>query len=336
MTPTPSSPARIFNALTGYQRTAALRAAIELDLFTALDEGKRTAAEVAEYCGASPRGVRILCDYLTILGFAEKREDRYHATNESAAFLSRRSPHYCGGALEFLLSRAITDAFSSLTAAVRKGGTMLPEHGTLAPEHPAWVSFAKGMKGMMELPSIMVADLIDRAPSEPLEVLDVAAGHGLFGISVARRFPKSRITALDWPNVLEVVRTHAEEAGVGARFRGLAGSAFDVEWGQDLDVILLPNFLHHFSLSECETLAKRAFEALKPGGVAITVEFIPNEDRVSPPEAGAFSLTMLASTPEGDAYTFREYTEAFERAGFQRNELRELPPSVHRAVISER
>ena len=98
--------------------------------------------------------------------------------------------------------------------------------------------------------------------------------------------------------------------------------------------MLLTNFLHHFDAAGCETILKKVHRALKPGGRAVTVEFVPNEDRVSPPEAAAFSLTMLVLTPGGDAYTFAELERMMRNAGFAKNELRELPPSFQRVVVS--
>ena len=70
----------------------------------------------------------------------------------------------------------------------------------------------------------------------------------------------------------------------------LPGSAFDVEYGGPYDAILLTNFLHHFDVPTCVGLLKKVRAALKPGGVAATLEFVPNEDRVSPPMAAAFAL----------------------------------------------
>src|SRR5947209_2101696 len=123
MTQQPASPALFFDTINAYQRTEALRAAIELDLFTEVAVGRRTAAQLAEACGASARGVRILVDYLTIAGFFHKSGDEYELTTDAAAFLDRRSPAYLGGVLDFLLTPGVRDSFQHLTAAVRRGGT---------------------------------------------------------------------------------------------------------------------------------------------------------------------------------------------------------------------
>jgi hypothetical protein len=79
---------------------------------------------------------------------------------------------------------------------------------------------------------------------------------------------------------------------------------------------------------------KKVHAALAPGGRAVTFEFIPNEDRVSPPLAASFSLMMLGSTPAGDAYTFAEFEQMFRNAGFSSNELHPLPPTFQQVVIS--
>ena len=112
-------------------------------------------------------------------------------------------------------------------------------------------------------------------------VLDVAAGHGLFGITIANRYPQAHVTALDWANVLAVATENARQAGVAERHALRPGSAFDVEWGGPYDIVLLTNFLHHFDVPTCEKLAAKAHAALAPGGRAITLEFIPEADRIA-------------------------------------------------------
>lgn len=328
------TPLLFFQTINSYQRTEALKAAIELEVFTAIGEGKTTVREIAERCGASERGTRILCDYLCLMGFLTKDGERYALTADSAAFLDKRSPAYLGGASEFLLSPMLTEGFRDLAAAVRKGGTAASEEGTIAPEHPVWVKFARAMAAMMGLPSQLMAKLVDPQANQKLKILDIAAGHGLFGIAFANNNPQAEIVALDWPNVLEVAKENARNAGVADRYSTIAGSAFDVDYGAGYDLVLLTNFLHHFDPTTCETLLKKVHTALGENGRAVTLEFVPNEDRISPPEAAAFSLTMLGSTPAGDAYTFAEFDRMFTNTGFSRSEIHPLPPSIEQVVIS--
>jgi ubiquinone/menaquinone biosynthesis C-methylase UbiE len=338
--PAPSSlpsPALFFQTINAHQRTAALQAAIELDLFTAIGragDAGATVPEVAERCQASAKGIRVLCDTMTVLGFLSKTGDRYFLTADAAMFLDRRSPGYIGSCTQFLLSPTLTAMFANLAAAVRKGGTAVDNAGSTAPDHPMWVDFAEGMAPLARMSAELMARLLRADALGPCKVLDIAAGHGMFGITLARLNPQAEIVAVDWSNVLAMARRNAEAAGINSRYRTIAGSAFDVEFGAGYDLVLLTNFLHHFDLPTCERLLRKVCAALKPGGRAVTLEFVPNEDRISPPEAATFSLIMLASTPAGDAYTFAEYERMFAQAGFARSELHPLPPSFQQVVIS--
>jgi len=169
-----------------------------------------------------------------------------------------------------------------------------------------------------------------------LTVLDIAAGHGLFGIGFATNNPQAEITALDWKAVLEVAKENAQKAGVADRYHTIEGSAFDVDYGTGYDLVLLTNFLHHFDPPTCETLLRKVHGALADGGRAVTLEFVPNDDRVTPPDAAQFSMVMLTSTPSGDAYTFAEFERMFANAGFSRSTIHPLPPTMENVIISEK
>jgi ubiquinone/menaquinone biosynthesis C-methylase UbiE len=265
-----------------------------------------------------------------------KEDGRYALTATAAAFLDRRSPTCVASAIGFLFSPLIVEAFGELTAAVRKGGTAAGAAGTLEPEHPVWVEFARSMAPMAAFTAELLATLLDADAGRKWKVLDIAAGHGLFGITIARRNRRAQIYAQDWANVLSVAQEFADQAAVADRFHTIPGSAFDVELGTGYDLVLLTNFLHHFDPPTCEKMLHKVHAALKPGGRAVTVEFVPNEDRISPPDSAGFSLVMLATTPSGDAYTFSELGRMFANAGFSQSDQHELTPSPQRVVISHK
>jgi hypothetical protein len=104
--------------------------------------------------------------------------------------------------------------------------------------------------------------------------------------------------------------------GVGARHRALPGDAFTIDWGTGYDIALMTNFLHHFDSPTCTALLKKVAGALKPGGRVAVLEFVPNEDRVTPSGAASFAMQMLGGTPLGDAYTLSELTAMLKMAGF--------------------
>jgi precorrin-6B methylase 2 len=327
-------PMRFFACMTAYQKGAALKGALELDLFTVLAESSQSPESLALRMQASARGVRILCDYLTIEGFLIKENGRYSTTHDAALFLNRKSPAYIGSAAFFLGHPMLAENFRDLAGCVKKGGSVNADgNGALAPDHPIWVEFARNMAPIAAMDAELLSRVLQIGDPES-KVLDIAAGHGMYGIAVARHNAKADIVAVDWKNVLEVARENAEKAGITDRYCTVEGSAFEVDFGNEYDLVLLTNFLHHFSPDVNEALLHKVCRALKSGGQAVALEFVPNEDRITPPIPSSFSLTMLASTPDGDAYTFSELERMFRNTGFHSIEMHEMPPSMHRAVIA--
>lgn len=319
------TPERIFETLNAYHKTAALKTAVELDVFSAIADGATTRAAIAKRCQASDRGIRILCDYLTINGFLLKNGQEYSLADDSAVFLNRRSPAYMGAAANFLALPEMINLYQDLTAIVRAGTSLKGEQSTAAPDSSKWVEFARSMSNLQRMTAVAVAETLCASAGEKWKVLDVAAGHGMYGVMIAKQNPNAEIFALDWPEVLKVAHENAQAAGVAARHHHMPGSAFEVNFGKDYDIVLLTGFLHHFDPQTIETLLRKVHAALKPGGRAVTVEFVPNEDRVSPPAPAAFSMIMLGTTRAGDAYPYSEYDKMFRNAGFTLNELRRSP-----------
>ena len=319
--PPPFDPSSIFDTLTAYWKTSALKAALDLDLFSRIGQGSSTAGELARATGASPRGVAIIADALSALGFLAKKDGRYSLPPGAADFLRSDSPFFLGAFHKFLTSEYIWNAFARITEAARAGGAQLDRHA-LTPENPAWQVFAESTTAMARAEGPLLAELAGaRRPG--LRILDVAAGSGEYGIAIAREGKNPQLTYLDWPNVLPVALRHAEAAGL-SKPRTIPGDALQVEWGGPYDVIVASHFLHHFRPEDCLRICRKARAALAPDGVFIVQEFVADEERSGREEEAAggpfpllFAVAMLASTPEGNAYTLGELRGFLEDAGLR-------------------
>lgn len=337
--PTPidrPTPDRYLDALNGFQRTEAVVSALELNLFGAIASGATGPEALARACGASARGIRILADYLVTLGLLEKRGADYALSPESALYLDPGQKAYLGEARRFLTAPMMREGFARLTQAVRSGGTALPQEGSMEPDHPVWVDYARGMAPMVRRAAERIADRLLEPGFRPREILDVAAGHGLFGIAFGSRVSEARVTALDWPGVLGAAAENAARAGLGARYRTVAGDAFTAAIAPAPDLVIVANFLHHFSPSTVAGLLARLRAALAPDGRVAIVEFVPNPDRVSPPAVAQFAVSLLATTREGDLYTEEEYARFLAGAGFSPAERFDVPRSPLTALFARR
>ena len=282
------NPEFIFETLNAYQQTAALRAAIALDIFTKIGEGTDTFPALAKRCEATERGIRILCDYLVVHGFLT-----------STTIVTRSPtirPHSSTGARP----RASPPQQASSLA---RYDQRLPRSG---PHDSHWAAGNGGRQGIdlggkSHLGRVCAFDGADGDPvsgrnsrhldapaGKKWKVLDLAGGHGMFGITLAKRNPNAEIFAQDWGPVLAVATENARAAGVAARHHVIPGSAFEVEYGTGYDIVLITNFLHHFDAATNEKFLCKVRASLAPSGIVATLDFIPNEDRVSPPALGRF------------------------------------------------
>lgn len=331
------SPMPIVQMMGAYQQSLAIKAALDFDLFTHVGAGRDNARDLALACGASERGVEILADYLTVARLLQKENGHYRLSPEAAIFLDRRSPACLADTMGWWSLEMQNLPIAGLTDAVRRGGAQQVIH-----DPSRWVTFARAMAPMMRMPAQYIAENL-AAPGLKAsdKVLDIAGGHGLYGIAVAQRFPQAQVTLLDADVVGAVARENAAQAGVAARYQVRAGSALpgsqgEVPFGEDNGLILVTNFLHHFSERTNAAVLAKCRAALAPGGRVLVLDFVPNPDRISPPFPAAFSLTMLADTAEGRAYTEAEYRSMFSAAGFGDFERHDLPGLPATAMIAHR
>ncbi|MBI5280123.1 MAG: methyltransferase domain-containing protein [Candidatus Solibacter usitatus] len=325
-----ATPLKFMEVVNGLQKSAVARTAIELDIFSLIARGHDTVAGVARETECAEKGIRVLLDALTVLDLIAKHDDHYRLTRDSETFLDRQSPQYMGDCVEFLHSPFMQQAFLRFTDAVRRGGTAAGSEGTVAPDHPVWVDYARAMMPLA-LPQAETAAAFAGAPAR---VLDIAAGHGMFGVKVLERCPAARCTAVDWPNVLDYARQNATRAGVESRWTGVPGSVFDADFGAGYDCVLLANILHHFTREDCAAILRRMHAAMNAGGRLLIVEMAPNDDRVTPSAAAWFATMMLATTPSGDAYTKAEYAAMLRDAGFGPPEAHPVPGSARTVLVA--
>jgi SAM-dependent methyltransferase len=301
----------IYRCLLGYRAAAVLRAAMELDVFTAIAQGRRTAAAVARARGGTERSMRILLDATASSApdLLRKRGAGYALTPASRRYLTSTSPDSLLELVPLYGHRTMWDAFHGLAAAVRAGTSVL-ESDAHAKDQEFWETFARATVRDGAARARRLRRLLGRLPGSA-EVLDLACGSGSYGAEFAKA--GARVTLFDQPNVLRVTRRLVEPP-----VRFLEGDLFRTPFGGPYDVIVASHVFHHFDPRECAVLARKCGAALKPGGRLAIQEFVPDEARSRRAQPLMFAATMLVWTRAGDAYRASEYRRWLSDAGLER------------------
>lgn len=321
----PVTPQRLFELGWGFVPALMLQAAIENRVFDALDAGPKNLDELAAATGASKRGLRALVNALIGFGILHRRNDRFTLAPDTAAFMVSTKSGFLGGIVQHLAGQLL-DNFRHLPEIVRTGRPATPVNQQITGSE----FFSKFVESLFNLSYPAACALADQlAPLLPrngtLNILDIAAGSGVWGFGLAQKFPQSQITAVDWPGVLPVTRRIAQRQKLASRLRTIEGDILEADYGKGFHVATLGAILHSEGETRSRKLLKKVFDALAPGGVIAIAEFVPNDDRTGPPYPLLFAVNMLVHTDEGDTFTFKEMTGWLEQAGFRQVRQVEVP-----------
>jgi C-methyltransferase len=300
-------PEQLMQMIQGAQVTALITAGVELGVFTATAKGARTGQDIANAIKAPQRSTAALLDGLAVLGLLTKNGNTYENSKLAEEHLVPGKPMYMGDMTGIFGSSVIFAGCQNLAEAIRNDGTVMHEHAE-TPKHPFWETFARSSASLAFPASGTLAsalgDWIAKKPK--VRALDVAAGSGIYGFTLAK-YPNVDVTLLDWPNVLVETKKWADRVGAdSSRVHYIEGNLFDVDFNGPYDLIVLSHVYHHFDDAACLGLTQKVATALAQGGRLAINDFVYDES-LSNPAAALFRTTMLTWTRKGTTYSEADY-----------------------------
>jgi ubiquinone/menaquinone biosynthesis C-methylase UbiE len=294
-------------------KARALVAAIDLDVFQHLAAGKRSVGEIAAAAHTTPRGMRGLLDTLVAMRYLGKRGDRYNLRPLADIFLVPGRPSHIGSLAA--LTRSMWEDWAGLADVVRTGH---PQSRTRGMEDLR-VQLAEGF---FDLNHRTARWAVEAFPARRLRnihrILDVASDVGAWSLAFAKALPEARVTVVDFPTALRITRRQAGAMGVAQRYKFQPGDFRKADFAPEtFDLVVLGHVVHALGTSDARELIHKCADVLRPDGLLLVAGFLPNDVRTGPLLPLLFGLNMLLHTPEGDAYTFREYRNWMREAGFQ-------------------
>ena len=297
----------------GYVPPLILEAAIKHHVFDTLDAGPKTIQQVHADTGASERGLAAIMNALVGLNFlARDDQGRYSLTPESAAFLVSSKPAFQGGLISHC-SQHLIPKWLRLNDIVMTGKPV----EAVNQEAAGAEFFQKFVTDLFPMNYASAQTLAKNLPiNGPVQVLDLAAGSGVWGIALAQSSENVRVTAVDWPDVIPITRKTAARFGLAERFSFIEGDLERVDFGSNYSVATLGHILHSEGENRSRALLLKTFRALQPGGTIAIAEFLVNPDRRGPVNGLFFAVNMLVNTDTGNTYSFEEIGRWLKDAGF--------------------
>jgi 3-hydroxy-5-methyl-1-naphthoate 3-O-methyltransferase len=321
---TDATPQQFIQDLWAARGSQALVAGVELDVFSLIADGKRTANKIARSASATERGTEHLLDVLVGLGYLKKKGREYRLRPVAERFLVRGKEEYIGG---FVYETKMTwSGWSQLTDVIRSGKPVK----AVDTDKGGREFFPQLVEAIFPLSfgaaRAAVASLSEKSRRRIKSILDVAAGSAAWSLAFAQSLPDARVTAVDYPEVTPVARRFAERFGVADRYDYVEGNLREIDFGRDrYDLVILGHVIHSEGEEWGKKLVGKSFAALKEGGFLLVAEIIPNDARTGPTVPLLFGLNMLVHTEQGDVFTMREYQKWLKDAGFKKVTIIEAP-----------
>ncbi len=294
-----------------FQSIRILLTAYELDVFSMIASAPKTSERIASKLNTDPRATDRLLNALTVLGFLNKRKNKFSNTRESATYLSRRSPGYMSGLMHQV---HLWDRWTGLTESVRKGTSVIDQPENVNDRNENWIrSFIAAMHYRAKENA---GKLISGISLKGVQtVLDVGGGSGVFSMAFVNSSRHITATVFDLPNVISETQKYIRKEKLTSRIKTFPGDYNTDPLPKGYDIVFLSAIIHSNSYRENQKLIRKCAAALNKGGRVIVKDQVMDESRTKPARGALFSLNMIVGTKGGDTYTGNEIREWFEKAG---------------------
>jgi SAM-dependent methyltransferase len=312
------NPGTLLEASGGYWKTCALHAAVQLDVFTAIEDRRLTAEAVAEKLKADPRALAMLLDAMSAMRLLDKSADGYANTPAARNFLCKSSPGYLGHIIKH--HHHLVASWGQLDQAVLSGNPVRDRAAQRSDD--ARESFLMGMFNMAMMMAPRIVPKIDLSGRKSF--LDLGGGPGTYAIQFCLKNKELQAVVFDLPTTRPFAETTIAQFGLSDRIRFQAGSYLEDPVEGRYDLAWLSQILHGEGPEDCQRIIQKAVSALSPGGMILIHEFILNNEMSGPLFPALFSLNMLLGTPSGQAYSEQQLSGMLSNAGVR---------NIHRIAI---
>ena len=322
---------QILDAINGFRPACIIGAAAELDLWTVLAEKSRTAEELAGRLGLDLRALTMLLDAAVAMDLLEKRDGRYSVPKELRDWLTADGRDTILPMLHHATN--IMRSWAQL-APIVKQGTPMPRQPSIRgaeADRAAFIAAMHSVSGPMA--DGLVAQV---GPPKFRHLLDVGGASGTWTLAFLRAVPTATATIFDLPDAIEQARQRLAGSPLASRVTLAAGDFYTDDLPRGADYAWVSAICHQHSREHNRQLFGKVHKALTPGSRIAIRDIVMEDDRTHPREGALFAINMLVNTETGGTFTFEEYVEDLEAAGFENPQLVVKHEAMNAVVVADR
>lgn len=315
----PIDDVRQISAITyGFLASKALFAALDLDLFTKIARGTATLADLARETRIAPNLLRTLLTTLKTCGLITEAGGRFANAPATATYLVAGAPGDFRDYVRVVNGGFLYEGMRHLEKSLR-GERVFPDKGfyegiVYSEGGVGGAAFSAAQHAGSLGPARLFAKRVDLAGARRL--LDAGGGSGAYTHVLLRQNPELRATILDFPETIDTARRYAAEAGLSDRIEHVAGNAITTAWPPGQDAVLMSYVWSAVGADDIPLLARRAFDAMNPGGVVLIHDFMVDNDHEGPDYAAWYLLGAVLDNPKAECLTPSFVEAALREAGF--------------------
>lgn len=331
MTPLSPDSRKLLEMANGFRVSCVLGAAAELDLFTVLGSQAMTVEEIAPKLSSGVRGVRMLLDALAALGVLDKREQTYAVPETTRPLLVEDSPRTLLPMVRHMM--CVLRSWSQLAAVVRSGEPAARQASIRGAE----ADRAAFIAAMHSISAPAADELVGRLmPLEFEHLLDVGGASGTWTLALLRAVPRATATIFDLPDAIQQARERIGRTDFASRVRYVAGDFYADELPGGADFAWVSAIAHQHGREQNRNLYGKVFRALTPGGQIGIRDMLMDASRTVPVDGALFAINMLVNTQTGGTFTFDEFRDDLQAAGFVDVEAKVRSEDMNSVVLARK
>jgi ubiquinone/menaquinone biosynthesis C-methylase UbiE len=312
-------PTPLLEAYYGGAYSKSLIAGLRLGIFDSIKDRTKTAEEIANDINCDLAGLTTLLNALTGFNYLYKKGEKYSVNRKVRNWLLKDTHNSMKDAI--LFTGDVFDIMNNIEEIV-KSGKVNDFHNQDKPDS-FWNNY---ITSLAKFAHFTAPEITKKAMTmrNPLKLLDVGGGHGIYSMSFCKRYTHLMAKIIDLPKAASIGEKIIIKEGFSERITYIKGDMREVNWGKGYDIILLFNVIHTITEYESLKLIEKSYISLNDKGTLIILDSEHTGGSKKLSATSGFNELMFFIITGKRTYSERNIRKWITNAGFSKVKKKNL------------